>query len=191
MKYVSHLKNSHGGMTKMGRFSIVLTVACSCGGNTTTAVKDTEIEAVEMFHADNDIAMTLRSLVDALRVGEKLDSSVYNFDGILTDGQGTPLYTDVEGRPGEWSVSITGGDEACVRNLFVGDLMEEDLRNYIIASLGLNGADLITAYRNPDNEEELIYVYGIGDVRVSFSTNPAEANGFQGWLMSVSVARVQ
>lgn len=176
-------------MARIGCFTVVLTVACSCGGNSANTENDSGAEVVEVFHADNDIAMTLRSLVDAVRVGERLDSSVYDFDGILTDGQGTPLYTDVDGRPGQWSVSVIGSEEACVRNLYVGDLMAEDLRNYIIASLGLNGADLLTAYRNPDSEEELICVYGIGDVRVLFSTVPAEANGFQGWLMSVTVAR--
>lgn len=53
-----------------------------------------------MFHADNDIAMTVRSLVDAVRVGETLLPADYDFVGVLTDGQGTPLYTDVDGAPG-------------------------------------------------------------------------------------------
>lgn len=189
MRYVSHLKNACGEKARIGCFTVVLTVACSCGGNSANTENNSGDEVVEVYHADNDIAMTLRSLVDAVRVGERLDSSVYDFDGILTDGQGTPLYTDVDSRPGQWSVSVIGSEEACVRNLYVGDLMAEDLRNYIIASLGLNDADLLTAYRNPDSEEELIYVYGIGDVRVSFSTSPAESNGFEGWLMSVTVAR--
>lgn len=176
-------------MARVACFSIVFTAVCACGGGGAAAVKETGREEVEAFHADNDIAMTVRSLVDAVRVGESLDSSVYNFSGILTDGQGTPLYTDVEGSPGVWSVRVSDSDEACIRNLYVGDLMAEDLMSYIIGSLGLNSADLMTAYRNPSSEEELIFVYGIGNVRVSFSIKPADANGIEGWLMSVKVGR--
>lgn len=60
----------------------------------------------EDFHADNDIAMTVRSLADAIKVGEPLDSTEYDFEGVLTDGQGTPLYTDVQGAPGVWVVDV-------------------------------------------------------------------------------------
>ncbi len=63
-------------------------------------------EATEYFHADNDIAMTVRSLADAIKVGEPLDSTEYDFNGVLTDGQGAPLYTDVQGSPGTWIVDV-------------------------------------------------------------------------------------
>ena len=42
-------------------------------------------------HADNDIAMTLRSIIDAVKVGEPLNAEHYDFTGTLTDGSGRPL----------------------------------------------------------------------------------------------------
>lgn len=188
MRYVSHLKNSCGALIKMACFPIVLTVVISCGNNTTKVEENTESQEDISYHADNDIAMTVRSLVDAVRVGEVLDTAVYNFSGILTDGQGTPLYTDVEGSPGSWSVKVIGDQEAVIRNLYVGDLMAEDLRNYVIDSLNLNSADLVTAYENPEHEGEIIYLYDTGDVNISFSITPAQSkSGLEGWLMAVTV----
>ena len=170
--------------------SVMLIVLVSCGNRTPAAGFDSTKPDDSQFHADNDIAMTVCSLVDALRVGERLDSADYGFRGILTDGQGTPLYTDIEGNPGEWTVEVVSGDEAKISNLHIGDLMTEDLRNYIIGALGLNKADLVTAYINPADEQEFIWLYDIGDVQVAFSetlvTTPADLEGI---MMSVAVFR--
>ena len=166
----------------------LLVAVSACGNQKVVADNDSLPQHYESFHADNDIAMTVRSLVDAVRVGEQLDSAIYNFTGILTDGQGTPLYTDVEGAPGEWSVRVESTDDACIRNLYVGDLMSDDLQSYILNSLNLNNADLVTAYANPDNEEEIIRLFDIGDVKISFATAPAmTSSGLQGSLMTIRV----
>ncbi|MDE5849417.1 MAG: hypothetical protein K2H38_04700 [Muribaculaceae bacterium] len=168
---------------------LVMLVAC---GNKTTAVglDESRQEVASPYHADNDIAMTVCSLVDAVRVGEPLDSADYNFQGILTDGQGTPLYTDIEGNPGEWSVMVIGDDEACISNLQLGDLMTEDLRNYIIGALNLNDADLATAYVNPIDEKELIWLYDMGDVRLMFSESSVRMpSEIEGTIMSVTVLK--
>ncbi|MDE5840334.1 MAG: hypothetical protein K2H49_05385, partial [Muribaculaceae bacterium] len=133
---------------------------------------------------------TVCSLVDAVRVGESLDSVEYDFDGILTDGQGTPLYTDIEGNPGEWKVRVVSGEEAQISNLYLGDLMTRDLRNYIIGALNLNSADLATAYVNPNDEHEFIWLYDLGDAKVSFSeTETKTETGLEGIIMKVSVFR--
>lgn len=143
-----------------------------------------------MFHADNDIAMTVRSLVDAVRVGETLLPADYDFVGVLTDGQGTPLYTDVDGAPGEWQVKVFADDGVSISNLYMGDLMDEDLRSYILSALHLNSADLVSAYHNPDNDEELIYHYDAGEVDINFSTAPASTpSGLEGTIMSISISR--
>ena len=151
-------------------------------------MKEDSVRVESQFFADNDIAMMVSSIVDAIRVGEALDSADYGFTGILTDGQGTPLYTDVEGAPGLWKVVVIDDEEARVANQYVGDLMADDLRHYIIASLGLNSADLATVYENPHREGEIIYLYDIGDVKVSFSTIEAKSkSGLEGSLMSIAV----
>ena len=77
----------------------MLMTSCGAGshdskGGTDSAYPDAE----EEFHADNDIAMTVRSVADAIRVGETLDSVGYNFEGVLTDGIGRPLYTGLQVR---------------------------------------------------------------------------------------------
>lgn len=84
----------------------VLTLgAASCSGNAHKKAQE-ETETSD-YHADNDIAMTLRSIIDAVNVGQKLDSAEYNFRGTLTDGTGRPLYTDIQGTPGAWEVKVT------------------------------------------------------------------------------------
>ena len=168
--------------------SVMLIVLVSCANRTAAVGAELSNPEESQFHADNDIAMTVCSLVDAVRVGEKLDSADYGFKGILTDGQGTPLYTDIEGNPGEWTVKVITDEEARISNLHLGDLMTEDLRAYILEALNLNGADLVTAYINPADEKEFIWLYDIGDVQVAFSETlvktPSELEGI---MMSVSV----
>lgn len=184
-------KYCYGGETAWRlMISVMLIVLISCGNRTTTDGFGQSKPDDTQFHADNDIAMTVCSIVDAVRVGERLDSADYGYQGILTDGQGTPLYTDIEGNPGEWTVTVVSDDEARISNLHLGDLMTEDLRNYIVGALHLNNADLATAYVNPANEQEFIWLYDIGDVQVAFSETlvktPAELEGI---MMAISVFR--
>lgn len=170
--------------------SVMLIVLVSCGNKTAGISYESAVPEENQFYADNDIAMTVCSLVDAVRVGEQLDSVDYNFDGILTDGQGTPLYTDWEGNPGEWQVRIVSKDEARIFNLHFGDLMTMDLRRYILGALNLNDADLVTAYINPANDQEVIWLYDIGDVNVSFSETAVKTNpDLEGTIMAISVSK--
>ncbi|MDE6478738.1 MAG: hypothetical protein K2L45_00600 [Muribaculaceae bacterium] len=171
-------------------FSVMLIVLISCGNKTPGISFESSSPEETQFHADNDIAMTVCSIVDAVRVGESLVNDDYDFDGILTDGQGTPLYTDLEGNPGEWKVRVVSQDEALISNLHLGDLLTQDLRNYILGALNLNNADLVTAYINPKNEDEFIWLYDIGDVNVSFSEIPTKSpSGLEGIIMSISISK--
>ena len=171
-------------------FSVMLIVLISCGNKTAGISLESSSPEETQFHADNDIAMTVCSIVDAVRVGESLVNDDYDFDGILTDGQGTPLYTDLEGNPGEWKVEVISPGEARIRNLHLGDLMTQDLRNYIIGALNLNSADLVTAYINPKNEDEFIWLYDIGDANVAFSEIPTKSpSGLEGIIMSISISK--
>lgn len=92
-----------------------------------------------------DIAMMSKSIVDALNVGERLDSATYDFRGILTDGQGNPLYIDSEGNPGVWSVHVDSPGSVVMRNVEKGELPAEDLRVYVAQAVGLTDADVIDA----------------------------------------------
>lgn len=190
MKCIGKIKVSISRGAMSMAFMVIFLTLYSCGNKEAMVGPDSAGDAESVFFADNDIAMTVCSIVDAVRVGEPLDSTGYNFNGILTDGQGTPLYTDVEGNPGEWSVKVVGREEAMIKNLFLGDLMTDDLRHYIVSSLNLNSADLVTAYENPLNEGEMIFLYDIGDVKVSFSTIEAETpSGLEGLIMAIRVFR--
>ena len=142
----------------------------------------------ERYHADNDIAMTVKSLVDAIRVGEAIDSIDYDFTGILTDGQGSPLYTNLQGLPGEWIVDVIDKGDVTIKNLDLGDLLPGDLEAYLLACLRLgpqNKVYLTTedAMENPDTDVT-IYDFEGGYIRFEnrYITAP---NGLEGSLFTI------
>lgn len=141
------------------------------------------------FHADNDIAMTIRSLADAIKVGEPLDSTDYDFQGILTDGQGSPLYTDIQGAPGTWIVDIIDSGSAIIRNVYLGDLLPNDLRSYILNCLNIDENDIIEglhADENPEDADTNISVYDFQGGFLRFEIRSAEApNGIEGTLLTI------
>ncbi len=190
MNYIAQKYYYGGEKAWLLMVSVMLIVLVSCGNKATPVSPQDDKPEETQFHADNDIAMTVCSLVDAVRVGENLDSIDYNFDGILTDGQGTPLYTDLEGNPGQWKVRVVNEGEARISNLRLGDLMTADLRNYILGALNLNNADLVTAYVNPLDDNEFIWLYDIGDVNVSFSEMQTKTqSGIEGLIMTITISK--
>ncbi len=190
MNYIGQKYCYGGEKALLLMVSVMLIVLVSCGNKAGGINYESAMPEENQFHADNDIAMTVASIVDAVRVGEMLDSADYDFNGILTDGQGTPLYTDLGGNPGEWQVRVESPDAARICNLHLGDLMADDLRRYILGALNLNDADLVTAYVNPSDDQEFIWLYDIGDVNVSFSETAVNSpSGLEGIIMSVSVSK--
>lgn len=142
----------------------------------------------EDFHADNDIAMTIRSLADAIKVGEPLDSTLYDFEGVLTDGQGSPLYTDVQGAPGVWQINVLDNKNVVIRNLYLGDLLPGDLQSYLIQSLRLSDIHPVSyTGMDPVNDEETqIQVYNFGGGYLCFEVRIGIApNGLEGPLLSI------
>lgn len=137
-----------------------------------------------------DIAMTARSLADALTVGERLDSSVYDFEGILTDGQGTPLYTNMRGTPGKWVVEVTSAEDAAIRNTELGDLLVEDLRMYLAGSLDMDDSDIVEAGPIETDEETHQVVYQKGELMmVMESRSETASNGTEAPWLSVHLSR--
>lgn len=190
MSYIGNLKSKGEKIALAACASGAVFVAASCSPRGNQVVYDSALQEESPFHADNDIAMTVRSIVDAVRVGEPLSPEDYDFEGILTDGQGTPLYTDVEGTPGEWSVKVENDSVATITNQRIGDLMDDDLRAYILGALNLNNADLVSAYENPVRENEIIYHFDSGDVDLNFSMLPVTTDsGFEGSLMTIRISK--
>lgn len=168
---------------------LLLLAASGCGskekGNN---VREVPIEDSEFYHADNDIAMTVRSLMDALKVGEPLDSAFYDYEGILTDGQGSPLYTDVQGAPGIWVVDVLDNKSVMIRNLFLGDLLPLDLQSYILQSLDASGYDKMdfAVHEAVDDEETEIDVYDLDGIYLRFEVRAGIApNGIEGPLLNI------
>lgn len=118
--------------------AFALLILMSCSGNGKKGGNDSTPPAV--FHADYDIAMIVSSLADAINVGECLDTADYNFTGVLTDGTGRPLYSTLAGHPGRWRIEVTDTSSARIRNLEIGDLMVDDLREYLVSALHLEEA---------------------------------------------------
>lgn len=190
MRYISHIKNSSERLAIAACASGVVLVSATCSNKSTGAGIDSMVQEEVLYHADNDIAMTVRSIVDAVRVGEVLSHEDYDFDGILTDGQGTPLYTDIEGAPGEWVVKVENDSTASISNRKIGDLMDDDLRSYILSALNLNNADLVSAYENPVKENEMIYYFDNGDIDINFSMRPVTTlSGVEGTLMTITISK--
>lgn len=168
--------------------------ALSFMGSCTSQNRETESDSTasrqtEYFHADNDIAMTVRSLVDAIKVGERLDSTDYDFRGILTDGAGTPLYTDVSGAPGLWEVEVISPTQAVVRNLNPGDLLPDDLTDYIVSAISL-GDDAPVEYpaQESDGDKRVaVYHFGGGSMRIEISgISPESAS--EGPMMKIMLS---
>lgn len=124
-----------------------------------------------------DIAMLSRSLVDALNMGEKLDSASYSFYGILTDGGGRVLYTDTEGHAGTWRVEVESPGSVVVRNLNAGNLLAEDLRVYVAQAVGLTDADVVDAGIVVGNDSAQAVVYSTKRLRMEMTLLPRPDSG--------------
>lgn len=176
-------------------FSLIVALALcsSCGGgksDTQTVVATVDSADVDDFHADNDIAMTVCSIADALRVGEPLDTTDYNFMGVLTDGTGRPLYTNLKGEPGVWDVDVLSRTSVVIRNTEVGDLLPDDLERYITATMQLSAENLIDSleYHGAEGAETSVYAFDGGFLRIDVRSTSA-ANGIEGSLVSITTSR--
>lgn len=175
---------------------LVLTMTSGCSGAKRTAVSESAyVAAPEAYHADNDIAMTVRSLVDALNVGEELDSADYDFHGVLTDGTGRPLYTNLQGTPGQWEVDVTSPTSAVIRNTHVGDLLPWDLESYLVQSLNTTDNDVVKVEVGEEEdplEGDTIYraVYDFGGGYLRIETRKVIASeGTEGAVMNITAAK--
>ena len=147
-------------------------------------------ETADDYHADNDIAMIVRSLADAISVGEPLDSIDYDYEGVLTDGQGTPLYTDVQGAPGQWDVNVVSPEKAVIRNLYLGDLLPKDLEVYVTESLALSPRDIVESDEFDSDDESELTLYDIPGGELRFETRAGLApNGLEGPLLSIVILK--
>ncbi len=167
-----------------------IATGCRKSTSATTVAADSTSLYSEEYHADNDIAMTLRSITDALRVGEPLDTLDYNFEGVLTDGEGHPLYTDIQGSPGTWEVDVISPTTAVIRNIYLGDLLPDDLESYIAGSLNLTSDNIIESTEFDDDDEAQLVIYDFGGGYLRIETRAAVApNGLEGPLMSIVAIR--
>lgn len=160
----------------------LLLVACAEGN------KEAHKTEQEVFHADNDIAMTVRSLADAVRVGESFDSTVYSFEGVLTDGVGAPLYTDISGSPGQWKIEVLSPEYVRIRNLYLGDLLPGSLEEYIVNEMGLTEKDRIPTDMFDYDAESEVSIYRLNGGEMRFETRSAVApNGLEGPLVNIAI----
>ena len=168
----------------VGAAALVLLVACSSKSNESGARPSADSTRAE-YHADYDIAMTLRSAADAIQVGEPLDTSLYNFEGILTDGEGRPLYTNIQGLPGNWEIDVLSPTSIEIRNLEVGDLLPDYLKTYLLAAVDVTAMNLVHSYSDEEDEFDTeIYGFDGGFLRMETRKQMAP-NGIEGSLMRI------
>lgn len=154
--------------------ALALGTSCSRGGGRSASDCDS-LRHADDFHADNDIAMAVGSIIDALRVGESLDSTYNQKDVVLTDGIGRPLYASLDGTPGEWNLTATSDTSYVVANTSIGDLAVDDLKSYLLGATAEPG---VTDYQLADN------------VEVRFNTRiDTTANGLTGPTLTLTLLR--
>lgn len=152
---------------------IALTTAftsCVGTGSRSSDSTDADTSSVYSGQQDYDIAMTVRSIMDALTVSQPLDSTEYSYRGILTDGSGRPLYTDIQGAPGVWRVQILSPTSALIKNEYLGDLLPEDLISYLVANIGLSSSQYVTSGQAATDPDAHILVYDTADNEILFET---------------------
>lgn len=170
-------------------------VLTACGGRSTPLRCDSTVQPAaeeEIVHADNDIAMTVCSMADAIRVGQPLLSDDYDFKGVLTDGMGRPLYTDLDGAPGEWVVEVNSPTSVTLRNLHLGDLLPGDLRDYLLSALGVDAvlSQVTTEDDLPGPEDEMadISVYDFGGGYIRFEVrNHSTGSGMEYPFLAIAL----
>lgn len=173
---------------RLGAAAVAVSLMVQCRPEASGSDNSGNTENTENYHADNDIAMTVRSITDAISVGEPLDTAEYNFRGVLTDGEGAPLYTDVQGSPGQWIVDVASPGKAVIRNLYLGDLLPDDLREYIADNLDL-GEDAVVENKEFDDDHEAemtVYRFNGGTLRFEQRAGIA-SNGLEGPLVSIII----
>ena len=73
-----------------------------------------------------------------------------------------------------------------IRNVYLGDLLPDDLESYLASSLNLSPENIIETEEFDDDEETQLVVYDIDGVYLRIETRAAVApNGLEGPLMSI------
>ncbi|MDE6026813.1 MAG: hypothetical protein K2G23_01920 [Muribaculaceae bacterium] len=189
--YHSFLRRGASGILLLTLCVLSLS-SCRSGGETKKEIKESLADSTVTFsqddnyHADNDIAMTLKSIADAINQGEALDSIDYNFEGVLTDGTGRPLYTDIQGAPGVWSIKVESPASVSIKNLYLGDLLPEALESYIAQGFGIDESNVVdtSKFRKDDLDDVLIYHFEGGYLIFETRTGTTPT-GKEGPLMTI------
>ena len=187
-EFITWKRLSDNHLAMLSVLLVCLILSTSCGKRQSGTESDETLTEGEEFHADNDIAMTIRSLADAIRVGEPLDSTEYDYVGVLTDGQGTPIYTDVQGSPGVWVVDVMDKKSVSIRNLYLGDLLPDDLESYILQNLPSGHAVEMDfeAHEAVNDDETQITLYDLDGGYLRFEIRAGIApNGLEGPLLTI------
>lgn len=153
----------------------LLLSSCSSGGSDADSARADSADSAlavqnrvqEEFLAQNDIGMTVRSVANTINIGDRLDSTAYNFEGVLTDGSGMPLFTDFSGMPGKWEVEVIDSTEVRIRNLETGDLQPNQLIDYLTANLQGQHDDLELETETDAGDSHIVnYRYGRTSLQV-------------------------
>lgn len=168
--------------------------ACSrevaCGGDDSASSDSVSLSGGEQaFVPDNDIGMTVRSMAETINMGEPLDSAAYDFEGVLTDGIGAPLFTDMSGMPGQWEVDVLDSLSVRIRNLNAGDLQPLQLVEYLAANLEEGDAPLVLEAEGDRGDVHYVrYRYGRTSMHVETRPEPVAATGMVSPRMEIVLA---
>ncbi|MBD5201350.1 MAG: hypothetical protein HDS74_00455 [Bacteroidales bacterium] len=171
----------------------LLMILASCSGKTTKPEADTDTDTIpvieDIFHANNDIAMTVRSIMDAISQGEPLDTAVYNFEGVLTDGSGAALYINEAGSPGLWKVKVDSTN-AQIENIELGKFSPDNVRQYICGEVKLTEDSILRkgVVKGEGALEMTNYTFPGGEVHFE-SAKARTADGKEGPVLSILILK--
>lgn len=177
-------------------FLAALTLFSSCGNGSSgssgqaDSAASSQSQEEEQFHASNDILNHLSSIIDTFRVGDEISAADYDWTGILTDGEGKPLYTDHDMNPGEWEIKVLDPDRVCLRSLHKGDLAMNDLTAYLVEGLGLSPENQMP--QESDASDGVIFeAYSFGPGIISFEIHPEKSPlGEEGPFYAVNILKL-
>ena len=181
-----HIHNMRKSSLRQSVLPMMLLLLSACSGSGSQPAADSL--PTEEYHADNDIVMTINSVIDAISVGEPIDSAAYDYEAVLTDGSGRPLYTDLQGAPGVWDIMVEKPHTVVIRNAYLGDLLSSDLEQYIVSQVRASEFRKVYTDEFDDDDETDVSIYDFGAGTLRFETRVGRTtNGLEGPLLSIRI----
>jgi hypothetical protein len=104
-----------------------------------------------------------------------------------------PLFTDIEGLPGEWKIDVVNPRMVRIRNMNVGDLLPANLVEYLAQALQISDGEsleMVSSYSDGDREVS-VFDFGRGTLTIESASATDDATGEAGAKMQITLEAVE